>query len=331
MELGAGNRMRSSVRTAFARITFAMIAVQAHAGTVTVPNTFTPGTPARAADVNGNFNAVATAINGSAGDIATLQSAVQALQKAQASGFTFKGPWASASAYSINDVVSEAGSSYVALLANTAIDPATDANASGGHWALIAAAGAKGVTGAPGAIGATGATGPQGPAGATGAAGTTGATGPAGPAGPAGPTGNTGATGATGATGPIGPIGPQGLVGPTGQQGATGPAGTIPTNLTALSNGLGTTGYASEDFNSAVTCMLGDIVLSANSYGNGGSYMPADGSILPIQSNAPLFSLLGTRFGGNGTSTFAVPDLRAFAPQGLQYSICVSGGFPARN
>jgi microcystin-dependent protein len=34
------------------------------------------------------------------------------------------------------------------------------------------------------------------------------------------------------------------------------------------------------------------------------------GQLLPISQNAALFSLLGTQFGGNGTSTFALPDLR---------------------
>lgn len=35
-----------------------------------------------------------------------------------------------------------------------------------------------------------------------------------------------------------------------------------------------------------------------------------DGSLLPIQSNQALFSLLGTQFGGDGRTTFALPDLR---------------------
>ena len=142
--------MRSSAGMVAAGIALAVAAMDAHSGTVAIPNTFTPGTPAKAADVNANFNAIATGINGSAADIANLRNAVQALQKAQASGFTFKGPWTSASAYSVNDVVTEAGSSFVALMANTAVDPTSDVNASGGHWALIAAAGAKGATGATG-------------------------------------------------------------------------------------------------------------------------------------------------------------------------------------
>ncbi len=35
-----------------------------------------------------------------------------------------------------------------------------------------------------------------------------------------------------------------------------------------------------------------------------------DGQILSIQQNAALFSLLGTTYGGNGTTTFALPDAR---------------------
>ncbi len=35
-----------------------------------------------------------------------------------------------------------------------------------------------------------------------------------------------------------------------------------------------------------------------------------DGQLLPISQNTALFSLLGTQFGGNGQTTFALPDLR---------------------
>jgi microcystin-dependent protein len=41
-----------------------------------------------------------------------------------------------------------------------------------------------------------------------------------------------------------------------------------------------------------------------------------DGQILPISQNAALFSLLGTQFGGNGTSTFALPNLQGRVPIG---------------
>ncbi len=42
-----------------------------------------------------------------------------------------------------------------------------------------------------------------------------------------------------------------------------------------------------------------------------------DGSILSISQNQALYSLLGTQFGGNGTSTFALPDMRGRVPVGF--------------
>lgn len=39
-----------------------------------------------------------------------------------------------------------------------------------------------------------------------------------------------------------------------------------------------------------------------------------NGQIMPIAQNTALFSLLGTTYGGNGTTTFALPDLRGRAP-----------------
>lgn len=39
-------------------------------------------------------------------------------------------------------------------------------------------------------------------------------------------------------------------------------------------------------------------------------YLPADGRELPISENQALFSLIGNTFGGDGQTTFALPDLR---------------------
>ena len=39
-----------------------------------------------------------------------------------------------------------------------------------------------------------------------------------------------------------------------------------------------------------------------------------NGQILPISQNTALFSLLGTQYGGNGTSNFALPNLQGRAP-----------------
>lgn len=141
-----------------------------------------------------------------------------------------------------------------------------------------------------------------------------------------------GATGATGAPGPAGPAGP---TGPAGSPGATGPAGTIPANLNTLSVLLSTNGGVSYTGNTRLdhtaNCQIGDIILSVNGYG-GTIALPADGRLLPIVSPyIDIFSLVGTNFGGNGTTNFALPDLRAFAPQGLQYSICINGTYPTDN
>jgi microcystin-dependent protein len=58
-----------------------------------------------------------------------------------------------------------------------------------------------------------------------------------------------------------------------------------------------------------------------------------NGQILPIQQNAALFSLLGTNFGGNGTTTFALPNLQSrvpmhfgTSPTGNSYVIGETGG-----
>jgi microcystin-dependent protein len=40
----------------------------------------------------------------------------------------------------------------------------------------------------------------------------------------------------------------------------------------------------------------------------------ANGQLLPINQNQALFSLLGTTYGGNGTTNFALPDLRGRTP-----------------
>ena len=46
------------------------------------------------------------------------------------------------------------------------------------------------------------------------------------------------------------------------------------------------------------------------------NWLPCNGQQLAINQNQALFSLLGTTFGGNGVTTFAVPDLRGRVPRG---------------
>lgn len=46
-----------------------------------------------------------------------------------------------------------------------------------------------------------------------------------------------------------------------------------------------------------------------------------NGQLLPINQNQALFSLLGTQYGGNGSTNFALPDLRGRAPVGYASSL----------
>lgn len=48
-----------------------------------------------------------------------------------------------------------------------------------------------------------------------------------------------------------------------------------------------------------------------------------DGQFLSIQQNQALFALLGTTYGGNGTTTFALPDMRGRAPIHISTTIAL--------
>ena len=43
-------------------------------------------------------------------------------------------------------------------------------------------------------------------------------------------------------------------------------------------------------------------------------WAPCNGQLLPIDQNQALFSLLGTTYGGDGETTFALPDMRSRVP-----------------
>lgn len=64
-----------------------------------------------------------------------------------------------------------------------------------------------------------------------------------------------------------------------------------------------------------------------------GNFAPAgwefcDGRLLPISENEVLFQLIGTTYGGDGQSTFALPDLRGRLPihQGNGFVLAETGG-----
>jgi microcystin-dependent protein len=54
---------------------------------------------------------------------------------------------------------------------------------------------------------------------------------------------------------------------------------------------------------------LGEFMIFAGNFAPRG-WALCDGQLLPITQNTALFSILGTTYGGNGTTTFALPDLR---------------------
>ena len=58
---------------------------------------------------------------------------------------------------------------------------------------------------------------------------------------------------------------------------------------------------------------LGEIRIFSFAYQPQG-WALANGQFLPINQNQALFSLLGTTYGGNGQTTFALPDLRGQVP-----------------
>lgn len=60
---------------------------------------------------------------------------------------------------------------------------------------------------------------------------------------------------------------------------------------------------------------LAQIIMFAGNFAPRG-WAFCQGQILSISQNSALFALLGTTYGGNGTTTFALPDLRSRVPVG---------------
>ena len=61
------------------------------------------------------------------------------------------------------------------------------------------------------------------------------------------------------------------------------------------------------------TPFLGEITLFAGNFAPR-NWAFCDGQLLSISQNTALFSILGTTYGGNGQTTFALPDLRGRVP-----------------
>jgi microcystin-dependent protein len=76
------------------------------------------------------------------------------------------------------------------------------------------------------------------------------------------------------------------------------------------------------------TLFLGEIIMFGGTFAPSG-FALCNGQLLPISQNDALFQLIGTTFGGDGVSTFGLPDLRGRIPmhqgQGAGLSTRVMG------
>jgi microcystin-dependent protein len=72
---------------------------------------------------------------------------------------------------------------------------------------------------------------------------------------------------------------------------------------------------------------LGEIRIMGFNYAPNG-WALCNGQILPINQNQALFALLGTRYGGNGQTTFALPNLQGMVPMhfGSGYTLAERSG-----
>jgi len=72
---------------------------------------------------------------------------------------------------------------------------------------------------------------------------------------------------------------------------------------------------------------IGEIRMFAGNFAPAG-WMFCEGQLLPISENETLFQLIGTTYGGDGQSTFALPDLRGRIPihQGNGFTLAETGG-----
>ena len=72
---------------------------------------------------------------------------------------------------------------------------------------------------------------------------------------------------------------------------------------------------------------VGEIRMFAGNFAPAG-WMFCEGQLLPISENETLFQLIGTTYGGDGQSTFGLPDLRGRVPihQGNGFILAETGG-----
>src|SRR5262245_2267360 len=104
----------------------------------------------------------------------------------------------------------------------------------------------------------------------------------------------------------------------TGSAGTGAPIDTLQPSL-GLQVLIAKTGVASGNGTGGVQAggaiMVGEVRLFAGSFVPGG-FLAADGQLVPIASAPELFGVIGTTYGGDGVTSFRVPDLRGRALAG---------------
>jgi microcystin-dependent protein len=75
---------------------------------------------------------------------------------------------------------------------------------------------------------------------------------------------------------------------------------------------------------------LGSLLLVPYKFAPAG-WAHCHGQLMNISQNTALFSLIGTTFGGDGITTFALPDHRTHEGIGLHWIIALQGIFPSRS
>ncbi|PTL84659.1 phage tail protein [Vitiosangium sp. GDMCC 1.1324] len=79
--------------------------------------------------------------------------------------------------------------------------------------------------------------------------------------------------------------------------------------------------------------LIGEIRMFAGGFEPRG-WALCDGRLMSISRHSALFSVLGTTYGGDGMTTFALPDLRERVPHpsgpGPSFIIALQGDFPTR-
>ncbi|KAM0756567.1 receptor-binding domain of short tail fiber protein gp12 [Meredithblackwellia eburnea MCA 4105] len=175
-----------------------------------------------------------------------------------------------------------------------------------------------------------------------------------GPQGPKGAQGAPGAAGETGATGPQGPAGPGTVVGPTNctsqmvQRRSTiskrdtmvkiSPDDGLPRDedgfvdqeaLAEIESHKSSLEKRNSIAKRSSDPFVGEIMWTATNYCPTG-WARTNGQTLPINQNTALFSLLGTNYGGNGQTTFNLPNLNTYRPGCTFSCIALQGIYPSR-